>query len=909
MQKKIFAWSVFVLICSLTAGQALAQGLFEKTADWGTTEYPPQRGSFKVPGSVTFANGTYTLWGNGDDIWDNNDEGFFVYTEKTGSWRLSGRVQWIDPGPNEWSKIGLMIRENGADPYSRTFYTILRGQDFGDRTDVAWRDNTGGPSYNTQTFQPDPDFPGSSIPVEATLEGLWLSVTRIAEANMVIAEYSFDGATWVTAGSRVMELPETVAYGLCITNHDDNDFLAEAIVSDVKLEEAAGTIVMRSFSGPEYFGATSLYKAGDTFQVTLTLTNTHGVAVESVLTETVPAGWIVSEISDGGSETSGVIMWNLSVPAGNSTVHYKVTVPDDPALNVSFNGNLDGVTTGGPAQFNRLLDGVGMFTAHADIGAVAADGAATYNEALDEYEVTGSGTDIWDYSDEFHFVFKEVHGAFSLKALVELDPFESSNEWVEAGLMARDDLSSDAANYATIIRTDLQQDAQWRLVKGGSSDSTSANMNADQLGELEITRAGNIFQAWYISLETGQRTLLNTQVVEMQDPIVVGLCVTSHEDGSLSKGYFLNTELHEYPAFAVRSLPVDALPAGGGVVEGVKLVVEVLPGTSFTGTVVENLPMGLTAANFSSPDANFANGMITWTLSGMEGTAELTYDLTVSENVALNGVTLSGQVNFSDGSSLATVGDDSLYPVFWTVPYFDRAVTLDGVISEGEYEGAYVETFAHEEGDLTPPGVHWSGKAYPADEENATFHIFHNSRYIFVAVDITDPILDFESGFTAYTEVWRNDSVELHMDGNLSRLEAKEDNRFGFQAAVLGDGSRTASTSAPTPVALPGGGYASNDGAFWNYGARAKEDGSGYVVEYQVDKFQILDPPTRTVIGFEILINGAEGTGDRTSKWGYWNTKLGMAQSDAEHWNDERGWAIIELMGAPVQSVSDWSLF
>ncbi len=903
------AWSVFALVFCLGAGPALAQGLFDKTADWGTAEFPPQRGSVKVPGSVTFANGTYTLRGNGDDIWDNNDEGFFVYTEKAGSWRLSGRVQWNDPGSNEWSKVGLMIRENGAGPASRAFYTILRGNDFGDQTDAAWRETTGGSSFNAQSFQPDPDNPGSTIPVQATMDGLWLSVTRIAEADMVIAEYSFDGVTWVTAYTMVMAFPETVAYGLCITNHDDNDYLVEAAVSDVKLEEAVATLAVRTLAGPTYFGSNSFFQAGDEFAVTLDVTNTSGASIPSVLKETVPAGWIVSDISGGGTEAAGVITWNQPVPDGKSSVGYKVTVPADPNPNAVFIGDVNGAGTAGPSVVNRLGGAVGIFDAHADIGAVGAAGAAAYNEALGEYEVTGSGSDIWDSADEFHFVFKEVNGAFSLKALVELDPFESGNDWTKAGLMAREELTADSVNYSTIIRRDLQQDAQWRLVKGGPSAGTDANMNNDQMGELEITRTGDIFQTWYISLETGQRTLLNTQVMEMRDPIYVGLCVASHEDGKLTKGYFLDTEMETYPAFVVRTLPVDAMPQGGGVVEGVKLTVEAAPGAPFSGTVVENLPTGLTASNFSNGDAAFANGKITWTINALEGAAELTYDLTVSESAAKNVATLSGQVNFSGGKSLATVGDDSLYPVFWNVPYFDRAATLDGVISEGEYEGAYSETFAHEDGDLTPPGVHWSGKAYPADEENATFHIFHNSQYIFVAVDVVDPVLDFESGFIAFTEAWRNDSVELHMDGNLSRLADKEDNRFGFQAAVLGDGSQTASTSAPTPVALTGGGYASTNGAFWNYGARVKDDGTGYIVEYQIDKSQILDPPTRTVIGFDILMNGAEGTGDRTSKWGYWNTKLGMAQSDAEHWGDERGWAIIELVGAPVQSVSEWSLF
>lgn len=84
-------WSctlIMVSIVMVLPGYA-QYGIFDKTADWGGTNSPPQRGTYKVPGSVTFANGVYTLQGNGDDIWDNNDEGFFVYTEKSGSWKAA----------------------------------------------------------------------------------------------------------------------------------------------------------------------------------------------------------------------------------------------------------------------------------------------------------------------------------------------------------------------------------------------------------------------------------------------------------------------------------------------------------------------------------------------------------------------------------------------------------------------------------------------------------------------------------------------------------------------------------------------------------------------------------------------------------------------------------------------------
>lgn len=108
---------IAMLATSVIPDSALAQyGIFDQTADWEL------RGAQKIPGSVSFSDNTYTMKGNGDDIWDNSDEGFFVYTEKTGSWALSGKVQWNDRGgDNEWAKIGVMLRENGDSATSRHY--------------------------------------------------------------------------------------------------------------------------------------------------------------------------------------------------------------------------------------------------------------------------------------------------------------------------------------------------------------------------------------------------------------------------------------------------------------------------------------------------------------------------------------------------------------------------------------------------------------------------------------------------------------------------------------------------------------------------------------------------------------------------------------------------------------------
>lgn len=309
-----------IVLLILAAPPGFAQiGVFDNTADWYSPENP--RGNIKVAGNVTVTDGLYTVEGNGDDIWNNDDEGFFVYSEKSGSWRLSARVNWFDPGTNDWAKAGVMIRENATLPQSRHYWIELRGAGFGDRVDVQWRTTEGGGSGGSQVFEDPPD---NAIPVQATNEGIWLRVTRIAPINMLISEWSFDGTNWTQAHSTTVEgWGDTVAYGLAVTNHDDNDFLATAEFDNVVLEEVPPVLnITRSFSKRSFVPA-------ETLSVTLNMLYTGDTAADSTITEEIPAGFTASNISDGGTFSNGTITWNISVPPGNTQLTYNVTANAD----------------------------------------------------------------------------------------------------------------------------------------------------------------------------------------------------------------------------------------------------------------------------------------------------------------------------------------------------------------------------------------------------------------------------------------------------------------------------------------------------------------------------------------------------------------------------------------------------
>lgn len=64
---------------------------------------------------------------------------------------------------------------------------------------------------------------------------------------------------------------------------------------------------------------------------------------------------------------------------------------------------------------NAQATGPGIFDAQTDVGTVKHKGSALYDPKLQQYQLEGSGANIWAKSDAFHFVWKRMKGDFILR--------------------------------------------------------------------------------------------------------------------------------------------------------------------------------------------------------------------------------------------------------------------------------------------------------------------------------------------------------------------------------------------------------------------------------------------------------------------------------------------------------------
>ncbi len=351
-------------------------GIFNATADWGTAESPPQKGDFKVPGSVTICDSTkgtvYNIFANGDGIWGTNDEGFFLYGEKTGSWSLMGKfelpecsqhsigvkqvsrlqhnntgedacstqsfntgedvcsTQRINTGEdacstqslvkNNQAQVGIMIREKGDSANSKC-YTIQyrRTENNSFSIEVRVRRKEGGPTYRLYY-----DY------IPRKQDGFYLRVSRFAASDIFLAEWSLDGIYWNAVHKENLAMEDSIAYGLCATNQKDNDLLVHARFSEVEFCPAS-PMAERTFSAVDY-------ESNIPIQVTLNIQNPNDRSESLQLSEWIPIGWTVDNISHNGALKNNSIEWDSQIESGNTEVTYHLIPPSDASRVVPISG-------------------------------------------------------------------------------------------------------------------------------------------------------------------------------------------------------------------------------------------------------------------------------------------------------------------------------------------------------------------------------------------------------------------------------------------------------------------------------------------------------------------------------------------------------------------------------------------
>jgi len=183
----------------------------------------------------------------------------------------------------------------------------------------------------------------------------------------------------------------------------------------------------------------------------------------------------------------------------------------------------------------------GIFQGSADIGKTQ-PGSTVYDAATGTYRVTGGGGDMWGAADQFHFSWVRVSGDASLTADIHF-PKGTAIPNEKAVLIFRQSLDESSPYSDVAIHGDGHITSQYRTTfNGKTEDTTSSQHNSTR---LRIVRQGDQFTAYASAADgtIGTMTALPVSVVNLHDPIYVGIGVCSHNPDGVLTVSFSNVKL------------------------------------------------------------------------------------------------------------------------------------------------------------------------------------------------------------------------------------------------------------------------------------------------------------------------------------------------------------------------------
>ena len=197
--------------------------------DWSGVDV----GSSPLAGSGAETGGTWTVTGNGADIWGTSDQCHYAYAQARGDFDVSCRITGMTGGTDGWRKAGLMARASLAAD-SRYAMTLMSGSN-GVR--FQWRTSDGGGSGATGPA-------GIGRPY----------YLRLVRSGDVFRSYtSPDGTSWAEHGSgQTIAMPDPIYLGFAVTSHNIGQ------LTTCTFEDVSGLVAARNMGAVPWIGEADL---------------------------------------------------------------------------------------------------------------------------------------------------------------------------------------------------------------------------------------------------------------------------------------------------------------------------------------------------------------------------------------------------------------------------------------------------------------------------------------------------------------------------------------------------------------------------------------------------------------------------------------------------------------------------
>jgi hypothetical protein len=236
----------------------------------------------------------------------------------------------------------------------------------------------------------------------------------------------------------------------------------------------------------------------------------------------------------------------LTIPVTGGSSFATATLQGAPGTVSVAGGNISLALTDLPVYVNIGANNVGAILpagvfsgVGADIGAVGIPGSSSVSNGT--YTIQASGSDIYQASDQFRFVYRAMTGDADIIARV--DSIANTHASAKVGVMMRETLATNS-HYAFAAVT-ASKKLRFEYRTDGSAYSFGNDGGDGSPQWIRLIRAGNTFTA-YRSMDGLSWARIGQREAVMEPTIYVGLAVTSHNNSQLTTAIVDNVKFVEY---------------------------------------------------------------------------------------------------------------------------------------------------------------------------------------------------------------------------------------------------------------------------------------------------------------------------------------------------------------------------
>ncbi len=189
--------------------------------------------------------------------------------------------------------------------------------------------------------------------------------------------------------------------------------------------------------------------------------------------------------------------------------------------------------------FSSIAQKTGIFEGRSDVGDVLHAGTVNYTKDNQQYELSGSGANIWFKHDELNFVWKQMKGNFILQARGVLlgkgtDPHR------KFGWMVRTSLDSTSAMICATVHGDGLTSLQYRKATHTDVAETRSSLKGPDVVQLE--RKGTTY---IMSVAHYGEPFVTENISDLSlgDDVYVGLFICAHNKDVVEKVSFDNVRI------------------------------------------------------------------------------------------------------------------------------------------------------------------------------------------------------------------------------------------------------------------------------------------------------------------------------------------------------------------------------